>query len=266
MNTLAVIIAAIGAAVPSLGQTPESLPSFEVASVKLVGCDATPQTATFSVNRSGERISGTTAPVSLLSYAYGLPAWRMQGIKNMSCFYSVEATMDASATEGQSRLMMQRLLMERLKLVAHRETKELQGFALMPVKSGPKLKERVSGSNSPPMPEYLKSKEQFKDAFEGQVLVSAEGKFSALTGRGVTIPQLANKLSETLGAFVQDRTGLTGKYYFGFLFARDALATDTPEATLFSGLQDEMGLKLESRKGPVEVVVIDSMGKFPSEN
>ena len=93
-----------------------------------------------------------------------------------------------------------------------------------------------------------------------------EGKSSALTGRGVTIPQLANGLSETLGAFVQDLTGLTGKYYFGFLFARDALATDTPEATLFSGLQDEMGLKLESRKGPVEVLVIDSMEKLPREN
>jgi uncharacterized protein (TIGR03435 family) len=266
MKILAVLIVAIAAAVLSFCQMPESLPSFDVASVKLVGCDATPQTATFFIKRSGERISCTTTPVSLLSYAYALPAWRMQGIKNRSCFYSIEATMDASATEDQSRLMMRRLLVDRLKIVAHRETKELQGFALIPVKSGPKLKERVSSSDSPPMPEYLKSKEQFKDAFEGKVLVSLEGKSSALTGRGVTIPQLANELSETLGAFVQDLTGLTGKYYFGFLFARDALATDTPEATLFSGLQDEMGLKLESRKGPVEVVVIDSMEKLPSEN
>jgi uncharacterized protein (TIGR03435 family) len=116
------------------------------------------------------------------------------------------------------------------------------------------------------MPEYLKGKTSA--AFEGRSFVSMEGKgTSALTGRGVSTSQLAETLSETLGAFVLDQTGMTGKYYFGFKFAQvnSPPGDDVKSASIFTALEDELGLKLEKQKGPVEILVVDRV-ETPSGN
>jgi uncharacterized protein (TIGR03435 family) len=107
------------------------------------------------------------------------------------------------------------------------------------------------------MPDYWREKPPA--AFEGRILTSVEGAgTSALTGRGVSTAQLADELSTDLGAFVVDRTGLTDKYYFGFKFLSIAHPTDDADAaSLFSVIQRELGLRLETQKGPVEVLVID---------
>ncbi len=72
----------------------------------------------------------------------------------------------------------------------------------------------------------------------------------ALTGRGISAAQLAETLSDTLGAFVLDQTGLTGKYYCGFKFiAVDGPPRDGVESSsIFAALEDELGLKLEKQK------------------
>jgi uncharacterized protein (TIGR03435 family) len=136
-------------------------------------------------------------------------------------------------------------------------------------KNGPKIKAatalKTALKEAPPMPEYLKGGTPAD--FEGQILVSKEGRgMAAVTGRGVSLSQLADTLSETLSTFVLDRTGITGKYYFGFKFLKDSAPSDAEGSTLFIALQEELGLRLKRQKGPVEVLVVDHMEKLPSEN
>jgi uncharacterized protein (TIGR03435 family) len=109
-----------------------------------------------------------------------------------------------------------------------------------------------------PMPDYLEGK--IPAAFEGQIFASAEGKgIAAITGRGVPLARLAETLSAELREFVIDRTGVTGNYYFGFTFRRlDYANADAPEvASVFDAVREQLGLKLERQKGPVELLVVD---------
>ena len=200
-----------------------------------------------------------------MSYAYRLPGWRISGIEKAQSFYTIDATLDASATEDQVRLMLQALLVERLNIVSHRETKELPGYALVVAKKGPKLKTADGLGEEPPMPDYLGGNSPA--GLKGRLLTTAEGKgTSAILGRGVTIARFAEELSAAIGASVWDETGLTGEYYFGFKFQRMDYTGDDAEApSVFSVVQNELGLKLEKRKGPVEILVVDHVDK-PSAN
>jgi len=250
---------------PLFAQAAASAPSFEVASVKAVQNSGGPPVGfSLSPHRSGGRITWTTTLGFLLNYAYHLSDWQIVRTDKDQSFYAIEAIMDESTSEEQVRLMFQTLLAERFKLAAHRETKEVQGYALIATKDEPKIKASAAGDTHP-MPDYLGGKPSA--AFEGRIFVSMEGRAtSALTGRGVSTAQLAEALSAELGTFVLDQTGLSGSYYFGFRFASLRGLNDVPEApSLLSALQDELGLKLEKQKGSPEVLVIDHIQQ-PSEN
>jgi uncharacterized protein (TIGR03435 family) len=267
MRVAALWTFALAMALPSFAQTPASLPSFDVASVKaLPDASGLPDKFSYSPRRSGGRITWAPTLYMLSMYAYHLPAWRISGTDKDHTFYAIEATMDASSSEDKVRLMYQKLLADRFKLAVHRETKEAQGYALVFSKNGPKVKAAAGPGESHPMPEYLSGKPSA--ALEGRIMVTAEGVGTmALTGRGVSSSQLAETLSDTLGTFVLDQTGLTGKYYFGFKF----LAVNSPPrqgveaSSIFAALEDELGLKLEKQKGPVEIVIVDHVEK-PSDN
>jgi uncharacterized protein (TIGR03435 family) len=173
--------------------------------------------------------------------------------------------MDSTATEDQIRQMLQTLLVERFKIVTHREIKELSGYALVVGKNGPKLSTKTAAGEAPPLPDYLGGKPSA--AFEGRIFTSTEGPgTAAITGRGVSVAQLADELSEEMGVFVSDQTGLGGEYYFGFKF-ESIRGPIGPAQSLpvFSAVQDDLGLKLEKQKRPVEILVVDHVEK-PSEN
>jgi uncharacterized protein (TIGR03435 family) len=252
----------------SPAQTETPALSFQVASVKVVSGSGQGLPG-FSRNprRSGGRFSWTATPALLLRYAYNLPDWRIVRMdkNNDPSFYVIDATMDASATEDQVRLMLRKLLADRFKLASHRETKEVQGYALVVAKSGPKIKAANPGETNS-LPEYFAGKSPA--AIEGLILVTAEGRgTSALTGRGVSTAQLTETLAAELGTLVLDKTGMAGKYYFGFKFLSvgNSPADDVEGSTIFTALQDELGLRLEKQKGPVEILVVDHFEK-PSEN
>lgn len=262
--SIAVLIAS-----QSLAQTQTPALSFEVASVKAVSSSGPGLPPGFSMTprRSGGRFSWTATPAFLLRYAWNLPDWRIVRTdkNNEQSFYAIDATMDASATEDQVRLMLRKLLADRFQLASHPETKEVQGYALVVAKSGPKIKAAAPGE-AHSMPEYFAGKSAA--AFKGRILVTMEGRgTSALTGRGVSTAQLAEALSTELGTLVPDRTGMTGNYYFGFKFlsVRTIPADDVDGSTLFTAVEDELGLRLEKQKGPVEILVVDHFEK-PSEN
>lgn len=262
---------ALVAACQAVAQTGKPAESFEVASVKAVSDSGGPPNGfSMTPRRSGGRISWVTNPVLLLRYAYHLPDWRIvradKSDKNgEEPFYAIEATMDAAATDDQVRLMLQKLLVDRFRIASHREMKEVQGYALVVARNGPKIKP-VAAGETPAMPAYLSGKSA--EAFSGRILTSAEGKgTSALTGRGVTMAQLVDELSAQLNTLVLDRTGMAGNYYFGFKFLRvgSVPAPDTEGMTIFDAVQSELGLRLEKQKGTVEVLVVEHLEK-PGEN
>jgi len=148
--------------------------------------------------------------------------------------FSLEAKAgNASATAAELRSMLQSLLADRFKLQFHRETKEVGGYALVVGKSG------------------FKDKSFFTDR-------------TSLACGSPTTMALAECLSSRLGKPVLDETGITGSHNFSLTM--ESLAEDQPfPPSLFTVLEEQLGLKLESRRLPSVVLTIDHAEK-PSEN
>ncbi len=139
------------------------------------------------------------------------------------------------------------LLADRFQLKIHREPREMPVYILTVAKGGSKLQTQPD------------------DGKPGSGLSSRrtdEGKREVI-GRKLTAAGLARFLSGQIGRSITDQSGLTGKYDFKLTWAPDM--GDTTGPSLFTALQDQLGLKLDSSKAPVEVVVVDSAQK-PSEN
>jgi uncharacterized protein (TIGR03435 family) len=132
-------------------------------------------------------------------------------------------------------LCLQRFLAERFKLVAHRETQERKGYALVVAKSGSKMKAAKDG---PPLMSALRP--------------------DSLRARSVEMDTLAQILGESLaGQPVVNETGLAGTYEFTMTFAPEG-ATDSSLPSVFTALEEQLGLKLERRTAvPVEMLIID---------
>jgi uncharacterized protein (TIGR03435 family) len=249
-------------------------PEFEAATLKP---DDVPGGLTISPifpQRSGDRFTWDNAPLSMMmAYAYSIPITRIEGFKTDG-FYSVAAKIDPTATDEQARLMLQALLVEKLKIAAHRETREMQGYALVIAKNGTKLKAADPAADLPPMPEFLKGEPA--TSIPGKIVTLSVGRSArGVAGRGVSMPQLADELSKILRTPVADHTGLTGKYYFDFEFQPDSnpntqspgdMNDDLPSApSIFSALPDKLGLKLEKAKVAAEYLVVEHAEKPAAE-
>jgi uncharacterized protein (TIGR03435 family) len=161
--------------------------------------------------------------------------------------------------------MMQTLLAERFKLVAHREMRERPIYALVVAKNGPKLK-----TPEPAMAEAIRAKHP--DAVGvpgGSGFFVREGGNGHIDIYGATTGTLALLLSGPAGRPVVDKTGLTGIYDMhldmGQTGPSPADGSADPGASVFSSLQEQLGLKLESQKDQVEYLVIDHIER-PSPN
>jgi uncharacterized protein (TIGR03435 family) len=233
-------------------------PRFEVASVKKGG-DA------FSTRpeRTAGRIRWTTQLCYLIGYAYQIDFSRVTG-KPCGAIYSVEATFDPAATDDQVRLMVQSLLSDRFRLRTHRATAEADGYALTIGKSGLKIKEASATDEPPAMPDWVRDASPALRAETYISLTMPERGVIAVTGRRVSMSQLAVTLQRSAQMPVWDRTGLSGNYYFAFRYAPDNADSETAPQ-LATALQETLGLRLEKQKGPVESLVIDYVEE-PSEN
>ena len=158
--------------------------------------------------------------------------------------FDIDAKPASPAGDQELASMIQSLLAERFQLLVHYETRTLAGFVLVPEKGGIKMKR-----SDPDSPARTNSRRGMIDA------------------EGCTLNQLALKLSETLQLPVADLTNTTGVFDFKLEWAPDDLKA-TPTSTgpsLFEAVQEQLGLKLESRKLPTQVLVIDRAQK-PSAN
>ena len=216
--------------------------------------------------RTGGRFNWTTDLRYLIAYAYQLPLSRLAGpVPGSEYLFEVVATTDPRTTDDQVRAMLQTLLAERFKLAVHRDAKEADGYRLKAGNRGPKMQEANDDASPPPIPAWM-GKVVPEASLDGRVVATMPSAgVVAITGRRVTMTQLAAALERHLGAFVTDETGLSGRYYLGFQFAKEDHPPEVDLPTIFPALQD-LGLKLEKRKGSVEVLVVDHVEKAPTEN
>jgi uncharacterized protein (TIGR03435 family) len=229
----------------------------------------------------------------LIAGAFGVGLDRIAGLPGWvsSDRFDINARMDPAVVDAIKKLsaddrkivqqnMLQALFADRCKLKFHRETKELSTLTLVLGKNGPKFKESKPGET----PEGGIKVPDGKGG-TGSMLIGEKGLISF---RGLPITFLVQILSSQLGTTIVDKTGLTGKYDFSWQFtptqaqirafggatppseggsggAGSVLPDDPDGASLYSAVQEQLGLKLESGKGPVEIIVIDHIEK-PSDN
>jgi len=175
---------------------------------------------------------------------------------------------------------MRNLLAERFRLAVHHETKLLHVYELVVAKNGPKLKEAAS-SAAPAPPGDLSRIQKDADGFPiippgrpGFISSFGPGLQSHWTARQQTMAQLVGMLHQPNAVMdpVIDKTGLTRKYDFTLEYkvrlpaGAAGAADDTPGASLFDALEQQLGLKLTETKAPYDVVVIDHAERVPSEN
>ena len=229
--------------------------SFEVASVKV----GDPMSTNFGTHLlPGGNFNATDVTLKfLVQYAFGLNDYQVLDGPNWiaTAKFTINAKPDsaqriAPGPDGRAKvlLMLQTLLEDRFKLSTHWETKEGAVYELLVAKTGSRL--RATNPN-----------------FKGQDLAGGNGQ---LTGQGVTIAMLLSNLARQLGRPIIDRTGLTGRYDFKLTYTPDLVSAeastgDSRGPSIFTALQEQLGLKLESAKGPVQFLVIDRAEK-PKEN
>jgi len=223
----------------------------------------------------GVRMTGTPVQM-ILRAAFGVEDDRIIGASSWvkTDRFDIEAKVapeDAPKLDKIKRdermLMLQPLLADRFGLKFHHETREMPVYALVIAKGGPRLKESTpdaaSGDGSPA---------------RHSTMIHGRGK---IEGQGSSMEALLHLLSPLVGRTILDKTGLAGSYDYTLNWTPDFLpppggaeggpppsgdsAPDPNGPSLFSALQEQLGLRLESQKGPVDVIVIDHIEQ-PSPN
>jgi bla regulator protein BlaR1 len=238
--------------------------SFEVASIKPGNPN---ERGPKGVGTNGNQFMARDASLRLMiQVAYGLQDHQIVGGPNWidSDLFTIDAKPNAATPlpdpnrradfDRMINLMLQSLLEERFKLAVHRETRMEPIYELVVAKGGPKLKESAG-----------------PDANGRQGIFGRPGYWAA-TNQG--IGALVGVLSQQLGRPVRDKTGITGRYDYTLTYMPEPTqpvpGAPQPEAfppvdsnapSIFTALQEQLGLKLESTRGPVEVLVVDNAEK-----
>jgi uncharacterized protein (TIGR03435 family) len=219
-------------------------PSFEVASIK--------------PNRGGDGPSSTRAGAGQLTMenvslrkltlmAYGIPDDRSYALAGPDWLateaFNIVAKYPSNTPQDQIRAMLQNLLADRFHLRLHREARPLPQYVLVVARGGPKIQPVQPGNPG------------------------TNGRAGRLEATRITMQKLADVFAKMVGMPVVNETGLEGVYTFNLEWTPDKTEIGRETGpSLFSALQDQLGLKLEGRKGPVEVLVIDHIDRTPTEN
>jgi uncharacterized protein (TIGR03435 family) len=259
--------------------TDVKVPMFDVVSVKPNKSDSG------MVRIMGKPDGYSASNVSLkmlVQNAYGIREDLVSGAPSWadSARFDIDAKVAGSDVDAlkklspeQRRLILQPLLADRFKLKIHTETKQLPVYELVLAKGGSKLKEAAPGDT------YANGIKGPDGVGRGGMMRVGRGQ---LTAQAVPTTSLVNMLSQQLHRTVLDKTGLTGKYDLELNWTPDQgsdpmfkgpdgsqphseAAPDSSGPSIFTALQEQLGLRLQSAKGPVETLVIDHV-EMPSEN
>jgi uncharacterized protein (TIGR03435 family) len=243
--------------VPSYSQTaatPNPAAEFEVASIRAV------QPHTLEELQRGIGVGSISSfPANLFTANY-MPlsviisiAYRVDGSRIIekpdwldSQLWQISAKVngDTVLNGEQMRPLLQELLRQRFHLATHRESRMVPGYALVLGKGGPKLK--ASAHDDKPFFYIL------KDGVEG---------------KATSMPTLAGVLETPSGRPVIDKTGIPGRYNIKLRYAPPNTPTaHTDQPDLFTAIQEQLGLKLEPQKVPVDYLVIDHVDRTPTDN
>jgi uncharacterized protein (TIGR03435 family) len=238
----------------------DAKPTFEVATIKPSNPDTPGQS--ILVGRGGSNLFTTTNTTvsDLITFAYGIHVRQVTGgpgwLETEKYDLSAKPDQPGIPNADQVRSMLQKLLTERFELAFHRDKKELSAYTITLAKTGPKLTKSETGGNLP--------------GFGGR----GPGSIGV---QNSTMAEFASFLqARILDRPVVDQTGLPGKFTFTLVWRPDQLATPGPNAPplpadlesrsdIFTAFQEQLGLKLEATKAPVEVFVIERVEK-PSAN
>ena len=273
--TKALLVACLGVVAVGVGisaQTPR--PTFEVASIKKIDKPVTFRGFPTGPIRGGTVTLMNSTVASLIQFAYGLrdfqvvdgPDWVRKDL------FEVQARAAGEPSRADVLLMLQALLEDRFGLRLRKEQREMRFLAMVPARS--------DGSPGPYLHRCVDAKcnrEEFEAVEKARVPAqgSAMGSFSG------SLSSLAELASRNVELPVFDRTGLTGSWWANIYFAPNpnlsagrsfgvppAPSTVTPDPNLAAfptALQEQLGLKLEATRGPVDVMVIDAV-RQPTEN
>jgi uncharacterized protein (TIGR03435 family) len=271
---------------PSLGAQAPAATAFEVASVRPnKGGDG----RVMLQIQPGGRFNATNVPLRmLLRQAFNVQEFQIVG--GPDWVGSDRFDVVAKAPEGEfnadlMRPMLRSLLAERFKLVAHNETREMPIYALVKARPDGKLGPNLSpaavdcaavmrGRRGGPPPAPPQPGQKMECGF----MIG----FGRMNAGGMPMSNLAQSLSPQVGRIVLDRTELPGNYDFELTYSPEGLGSGFPGGgppllnggpppvdpnmpNLFTALQEQLGLKLDSQRGPVEVVVIDSVSQAISD-
>ncbi|HVW10785.1 MAG TPA: TIGR03435 family protein [Bryobacteraceae bacterium] len=219
----------------------ESPAAFDAVSIKPSRLATTNSLSRFEPGR----FSATNLPLkALIQVAWGVKDFELSGASGWieSVPWDVTARWSGNPNLPQSDVkpMIQKMLMDRFQLQTHRETKEAPIYSLVPAKNGPKLKPTAGGP--------------------GPAWGLGPGHLDA---KVVSLSLFASALEQQLDRPVRDNTAIAGNYDIKLEWAKDA--SDTTAPSLFTAIQEQLGLRLESARGPVSMLVIDSAA-HPSPN
>ncbi|HET9830243.1 MAG TPA: TIGR03435 family protein [Vicinamibacterales bacterium] len=232
-----------------------STPKFDVASVKV-------HTGGGGTTRRTEQQSLTFLNVTLgefIQIAYDVKHYQIEGPEwvvnyGSSSRYDIVAKAAAPASERELHAMLRSVLIERFHLTLHRETRVLPVYALVVDKGGPKFKEGDGGDSS-----------VSRDPSGGARYVNYP-----MAGLAATL-----SVMPSTGRPVLDRTGLTGRYTFsanlfeipaGLGVEGQKIAEAKAENPAFTTLREQLGLKLEPDRAPIEMLVVDRADRVPTDD
>ena len=252
--------------------------------------DATFEVASIKLNKSGDgngnmrgvgsdRVVATNMPVRpMITFAYQVAGYQLIGGPGWLTTdrYDINAKMEAppttvspfipgSTTPNAMQLALRHLLEDRFKLRMHRETRELDIYALVMARPGggpgPGLKPTTQDCSKAVEPQRPGAP---PPGAPGQPFCGISGSPGRVRFGGLPASSFATALSGPAGRMVVDRTGMTGSWDFELTFAPENRGPDAPPAdpnmpSFFTAIQEQLGLKLEPTKGPVEVLVVDSV-------
>jgi uncharacterized protein (TIGR03435 family) len=254
-SSLLVVIVFTLASLRLSAQTKSATPAFEVASIRLEDPHTPPGAFNFPgangpTQYPANRITQRHIMLqSVISEAYGIDFNKILGgpdwLDHQHYDLTAKVEGDTLLTLEQMQPMLQNLLQERFHMKAHREQRIVPGYALIVAKGGPKL-----------TPD--------KDAPSNWYFNTYEFKFHYQTPE-----QVAKNVGFAIKQPVVDHTGLTGTYDGDVKYAPQDTPTDPPYAdrpSIFTAVQEQLGLKLVPQKVPVDYLVIDHVDKIPTEN
>jgi len=226
-------------------QTPTARPAFEAASIKP---NNSASRSSHSNGSKGQVLMVNQSLKGLIERAYSVKPFQVTGPGWMeSVYFDIAAKYPEGTKNADRPLMLRTLLEDRFKLAAHMESKEVPGYALVVAKGGFKLKpvEPAGGSDTS---------------------TNGDGRVTTLTAKRISMAQLADLFARRLGQMVVDKTGIGGVYDVEMKWSSDDQSTDDSVASIFTAIQETVGLRLQPQKVPVPIVVVDSIERMPTEN